>query len=198
MSLLTITLTLFLIFDSIGHINPYLHLVRELDESRQRRIIIREMLIALLLLIFFYFFGELLLAILDIKSATTQLSGGLVLFLIAIRMIFPGNPPVEEKSLEKEEPFIVPIATPMIAGPSALISVMIYANTELSIVTVLLAIFIAWAASALILLLSNPIKRTLGNKTLLATERLMGLILTMMAVEMLLRGVQLFMQTPMQ
>lgn len=190
MSLLTVTLTLFLIMDSIGNINPYLRLVRELNEERQRHVVIREMLIALLLMVITYFFGELLLGLLDINQTAVQLSSGIVLFLIAIRMIFPSKSAPTEELPFRGEPFIVPIATPMIAGPSALMAVMLYGGENVSSYNVLIAILIAWGLSALILAFAIPIKNVLGDKTLVATERLMGLILTMLSVEMFLRGLQ--------
>lgn len=191
MSLLTITLTLFLIMDAVGNIHGYLRLVSGLQEERQRHIVIREMLIALLLMGVTYFFGQLLLGILDINRTAVQLSSGLVLFLISIRMIFPGSKSPRGDDIPlKSEPFIVPIATPMIAGPSALMAIMLYAGEEVSSYAVLSAILIAWGLSAIILAFATPIKRFLGDKTLLATERLMGLILTMLSVEMFLRGLQ--------
>ena len=107
-------------------------------------------------------------------------------------MIFPKNKNthLEEK---KSEPFIFPIATPMIAGPSILTTIMIYSN-QAKDATVLLSIIIAWFFSITILFYAEEIKKFIGKKTLSALERLMGLILTMIAVEMFLKGIKSLMQ----
>lgn len=177
--------------DSVGNINSYLGLVEELKPSRQRRILVREMLIALVMMFIFHYFGELLFYILDLHPATVRVSGGIILFLIAIKMVFPNDNPVAAV-LEKDEPFITPIATPMIAGPSALVTVMLYANEEPSALKVLAAIVVAWSASVIVLASARTLQYRLGDKALLAVERLMGLILTLMAMEMLLKGVRLY------
>lgn len=189
MSLLTITVSMFLIMNSIGHIMGYLDLVGMLDERRRRKIIIREMLIALLLMLFFHFVGEFLLNALEIGSQTVSFAGGLILFLIAIRMIFPKSKTHIPKS-DMQEPFIFPIATPMIAGPSILTTIMLYAFQDQDSYKVILAILIAWAFSITILFFAEKIKDIVGRRALIALERLMGLLLTMMAVEMLLQGVK--------
>jgi len=188
MSLFSITLTMFLIMNSVGHITAYLELVESLNSRRRQVIIIREMLLALAIMLFFYYLGELFLLALEINSQTVQLAGGLILFLIAIRMIFPKNKPLETEN--KQEPFIFPIATPMIAGPSILTTIMIYANQTKDNKIVLLSICIAWAFSITILFFAEQIKSLVGKKALSAIERLMGLILTMIAVEMLLQGIK--------
>ncbi len=191
MSLLSITLTLFLIMNSVGHINGFLYLVKELDHKRQQKIIIREMFIALVVMFAFHYVGEWLLLILDVQPSTARVAVGIILFLMAIKMVFPSGE-LDTESLEKDEPFIVPMAVPMIAGPSVLITIILYAHDESSPYLILLAILIAWAVSVVILAFSPVIRRIMGNKALLAVERLMGLILTLMAVEMLLKGIQLF------
>ena len=188
MSLFSITLTMFLIMNSVGHIITYLDLVESLNNRRRQIIIIREMLLALGIMLIFYYLGELFLLALEVNSQTVQLAGGLILFLIAIRMIFPKNKPLEIKN--QPEPFIFPIATPMIAGPSILTTIMIYANQIQNSKIVLLSICIAWAFSITILFFAEQIKSLVGTKALSAIERLMGLILTMIAVEMLLQGIK--------
>ena len=188
MSLFSITLTMFLIMNSVGHIIAYLDLVESLNNRRRQIIIIREMLLALGIMLIFYYLGELFLLALEVNSQTVQLAGGLILFLIAIRMIFPKNKPLEIKN--QPEPFIFPIATPMIAGPSILTTIMIYANQIQNSKIVLLSICIAWVFSITILFFAEQIKSLVGTKALSAIERLMGLILTMIAVEMLLQGIK--------
>lgn len=188
MSFFSITLSLFLIMNSVGHISAYLDLVESLDRKRRRLIIVREMFLALLIMALFNYIGGLLLNALEVNTQTILLSGGLILFLIAIRMIFPSKKIPLEKT-EREEPFIFPIATPMIAGPSLLTTIMLYSH-ELSPNKVILALLVAWVFSITILLFAQRIKDIVGKRALLAVERLMGLILTMMAMEMLLKGLK--------
>lgn len=189
MSLFTLTISMFLIMNSVGHIMAYLDLVSTLNERRRQKIIIREMVFALLMMLFFHFVGDFLLMALDVSSQTISLAGGLILFLIAIRMIFPqSKAPLPES--ERVEPFIFPIATPMIAGPSILTTIMLYAFSDQEGYKVISAILIAWAFSITILFFAQKIRDIVGRRALIALERLMGLLLTMMAVEMLLQGVK--------
>lgn len=192
MSLFTTTLTMFLIMNSVGSIIIYLDLVEIIDQKRRRLIVIREMFIALVFMLFFLLVGKFLLAALEIGAQTVSLAGGLILFLIAIRMIFPQSKPPIPPS-EKVEPFIVPIATPMIAGPSILTTIMLYAHQH-SLPTLTIAVLTAWGFSITILFFAHNIKDIVGKRTLLALERLMGLLLTMMAVEMFLKGIKSLMQ----
>lgn len=187
MSLFTTTISMFLIMNSVGHIIGYLELVEILDERRRQFIIVREMLFALILMLFFLFVGEFLLTALEIGPQTVSLAGGVILFLIAIRMIFPKSK-VSIPVTEHVEPFIFPIATPMIAGPSILSTIMLYSYQEQGSANVASAILIAWAFSISILFFAQKIKDIVGRRALVAIERLMGLLLTMMAVEMLLQG----------
>lgn len=188
MSFFSITLSMFLIMNSVGHIMSYLDLVETLNERRRRLIVLREMFFALLIMLFFYFVGNILLAALEVNSQTVLIAGGIILFLIAIRMIFPHSKIPLPQHNKKEEPFIFPIATPMIAGPSILTTVMLYARQEILAGKVLWAMLIAWVLSISILFFAQGIKNIVGRRALIALERLMGLLLTMMAVEMLLQG----------
>ena len=150
MSLFSMTLTFFLILDSVGHIADFNFFLKDLPKKRQKIILFREMLIALGFLVVFHYFGAFLMESLQVSPATVRIAGGLVLFLIAIKMIFPsdGRP---FKAPEHGEPFIVPLATPMIAGPSILATVMFYASTESGSTQVLFAIGLAWLLSVLVL-----------------------------------------------
>lgn len=190
MTLLSMTLSLFLIMNSVGHIRSYLDLVSSLSQAKRRSIIVREMFFALLIMLLFIFVGDLLLDALDVNEQTVMLSGGLILFLIAIRMIFPPKKKNPYTLEGQSEPFIFPIATPMIAGPSCLTTIMLYAHEPSHSYRVLLAVLIAWALSITILLFAQRISDIVGKRAMLAVERLMGLLLTMMAVEMLLKGLK--------
>lgn len=189
MSLFTTTLSMFLIMNSVGHIMGYLELVKTLPTKRRQWIITREMIFALFIMLFFHFLGRFLLMALEVHAQTVSLAGGLILFLIAIRMIFPQTKaaPVYDQAVE---PFIFPIATPMIAGPSILTTIMLYSYEDQVSGKVVLAILIAWIISITILFFAQNIKNIVGKRALVAAERLMGLLLTMMSMEMLLKGIK--------
>lgn len=194
MTVVSIAFTLFLIMNSLGLIPLVLSLLKDKSAKEQRRVIFRELLIALAIIFFFNFLGEVFFGWLDIDSYTIQMAGGLILFIIAIRMIFPG-PKKLEASAPQEEVFIVPIATPLVAGPSLLATVMVFAREEPSILVMVFAILIAWTLTTAILVSAPLLNRLLGDKGLTAFQRLMGLLLTLMAVQMFLHGISVFIST---
>jgi len=189
MTLYSLTLSLFILMDAIGNVPIFLSLLKEIKPKRQRIVIFREMIIALIIMIFFYFLGDVLLGALEVRQYTVKTAGGIILFLIALKMIFPA-PKEAAESLKHKEPFIVPLAIPLVAGPGVLASIMLYAQREVSTLLVVSAIVIAWILSAIILLSSSLIQRWLGWSALTALERLMGLILTLIAVQMCLEGIK--------
>jgi multiple antibiotic resistance protein len=192
MSMFSIAFSLFLLMDSIGNIPLYISFLKKLHPKRQRMVIFRELIIALCIIICFNFLGDGLMKFLHVENDTIQIAGGIILFLICLKMIFP--PPVDanENLPHETEPFIVPLAVPLIAGPSVLAAVMIYSKQQTSWVMVG-AILIAWTASLIILLSSSYLKEILGWRIIIALERLMGLILILIAVEMFLGGLGTFM-----
>ncbi|QVL58201.1 MAG: YhgN family NAAT transporter [Simkaniaceae bacterium] len=192
-SLFTISFSLFLLMDPIGNIPIYLAVLKDVKAKRQQKIIIRELLIALAVIILFSFVGEQLLDILGVGQETILISGGIILFMIAIKMIFPSGKEGTYESLGKGEPFIVPLAIPLVAGPSVLAAVMIYSHQEM-VGLLIGAICIAWAGSMIILLGAPFLKKILGIRGIVACERLMGLLLTLMSVQMFLEGLSLYLQ----
>lgn len=186
----TLFISLFLLMDAVGNIPLFIALLKKLPVKRQRKVIFREMLIALLTILLFYFLGDFFLKTLGVTEETVRISGGIILMLIAIKMIFPSHQE-SQKPLETE-PFIVPLAIPLIAGPAILASVMIYSRQGISIHYALIAIIGAWFFSTLILLQAPFIQRILGQKGIDALERLMGLILMLLAIQMFLNGVSGF------
>ncbi len=193
MQMFSMAFALFLLMDSIGNIPLFVSVLKDIDPARQRKIIIRELLIALVIIIVFDLVGDGLMSFLNVTMPTILISGGIILFLIALKMIFPSRrDPDVDMGLDKE-PFIVPLATPLVAGPAVLAAVMLYSGQHKDDVGLTLtAIVIAWAASTLILLSSSLWKRLLGWRGLVACERLMGLILTLIAVQMFLGGLKQF------
>ena len=194
MEILTAAFTFFLILDPLGNIPIVMSCLKGVDESRRFKILIRELIISLVLMFAFLVWGQGILAVLHVKQETVAVSGGIILFIIALRMIFPSRHGGSVTGLkEGEEPFIVPIAIPMIAGPSILASLILLTNQQPDKLWDWgIALFIAWFSSAVILLAAPFLQRLLGDKGTAATERLMGMILIMIAVQMLLDGIKNF------
>jgi len=191
MSIMSLALSIFLLMDPVGNIPLFLSVLKNVDESRHRYIIFRELLIALFIMFAFYFIGEPFLKLLSVSQSSVMISGGVVLFIMAIKFIFPPQNRDKIPVMDKE-PFIVPMAMPMVAGPAVLAGVMVFGRQDLNHFEVLLAIVLAWVAVTIILLSSTVIKRVLKEKGLLACERLMGIILIMIAVQMFLNGIDHF------
>lgn len=188
MTLLTLTLILFFIMDPVGHIKAFLSYLEGVSPKRQTYIIWREMAIALGFMLFFNFVGEYIFNLLAISRTTVYLTSGLILFLIAIKIIFP-KPEAEDIQLPAGEPFIVPMAIPLIAGPALLATIMLYAATEESIGQMVVAILLAWLASSIILTNSRRILNLLGTSGVTACEKLMGMVLVLIAVQRFAAGV---------
>ncbi len=190
MSLFAIAFSLFLLMDSIGNIPLFLVLLKNVEAKRQRKIIVRELFIALFVIILFVFLGENLLNFLQISDSAVEIAGGVILFLICLKMIFPPDEDVISPP-HKEEPFVVPLAIPLVAGPAVLAAVIIHSKQS-GYLKIFGAILIAWLASLAILFCSSYLNRVLGWRGLAAMERLMGLILILISVQMLLSGIQKF------
>jgi multiple antibiotic resistance protein len=182
---------LLILLDPLGNVPFIIALLRNLPPERRQRIVLRECLIAGLVLVAFVFMGEWVLATLRLSESALEISGGLILFLIALGMVFPRDP--SEGALgaaADSDPLIVPIAMPMIAGPAALATVLLNARQAESPYLLVGAIVIATAVNAVVLLSAGRVARLLGHAGIAATERLMGLVLTTMAVQMLISGVR--------
>ncbi len=192
MQMLSIAFTLFLLMDPIGNIPFYISFLKGLDSKRQRFIIFRELIIALFIIILFNFVGDGLMKFLHVENDTIQIAGGIILFLLCLKMIFPPPHDPHESLPHETEPFIVPLAVPLVAGPSVLAAVMIYAKQEDNSLRMVGSIMIAWLASLVILLGSSFLKQALGWRGIIALERLMGLILILISVQMFLSGLSAF------
>lgn len=189
MSTLSAGMLLFLIMDPLGNIPLFLALLRNVAPERRRLVLVRELLIALVVLFVFLFGGQYLLHMLQLKQESVGIAGGIVLFLIGVRMIFPPKSGGVFGDVQGE-PFIVPMAIPGVAGPSAMAAVMLLANSNPGrTADWSMALFVAWLATALILLSSTYLFRWLGRSVLTAIERLMGMLLVALSVQMFLDGV---------
>lgn len=185
---------LFLIMDPLGNIPVFLSVLKNVPEVRRAHVLRRELVIAFLVLLLFLFLGPYILKFLNLSQEAIRIGGGLVLFLIALRMIFPGDEGVMGKTPDGE-PLVVPLAIPMIAGPSSLAILMLLRNNmDAKWIELLIAVTLAWLATATILLMSQHLFRLLGSRGLIAIERLMGMVLIIMSVQMLLDGVSRYLQ----
>ena len=188
MTLLSAAVLLFFVMDPLGNVPLFLSALRHVEPSRYRIVILRELLIALVILVVFLFVGRYLLDLLHVSRAALTAGGGFILLLIALRMIFP----TAERSLHEEvqeEPFVVPMAVPYTAGPSMLATELLFMSREPERWPVWLgAVVLAWLASAAILYFAANLRKLLGDRGLTAVERLMGMLLVVVAVEMLMTG----------
>ncbi len=189
MTILSAALLLFLILDPLGNIPVFLSMLRRLEPRRQRIVLARELLIALGVLMLFLWAGKYALEVMHLRQESVSIAGGIVLFLIGIRMIFP-PPEGLMGDIPGGEPFIVPMAIPLVAGPSGMAAVMLMGSKEPDrLADWSLALFLAWAATAAILFSATSLYRLLGSRALTAIERLMGMLLVAISVQMLLDGV---------
>ena len=183
---------LLLVMDPIGNIPLFVSLLRQVEPARRTRVILRECAIAFAVLLVFVFFGAAILGVLGLSDPSLTIAGGVILFLIAVRMIFRRPEGVFGDTVSGE-PFIVPLAIPSIAGPAAIATVMLLASrAPQRLLEWCVAVSVAMLVTAALLVSANRLARLAGEQGLLAFERLMGLILTAIAVEMLLRGIETF------
>lgn len=184
---------LFLVTDPVGNIPFFVSVLRQVPPARRWRIVVRECVIAFVLLLLFMLLGKHFLAAIQLSEVSLRIGGGLVLLLISLRMIFPQPGGIMGETSGDHEPFIVPLAIPALAGPSALATVMLFSSgpsAEVSVhITALSAVAVVWLV---ILLAADRLQAMLGIRVMIAFERLMGLILTAISVEMLLAGLRVY------
>ena len=189
MTITAAALLLFFILDPLGNIPVFLGLLKDVPAARQRRILMRELLIALGGLMLFLWGGQYALELMHLRQESVSIAGGIVLFLIGLRMIFP-SPEGVMGDVPGGEPFIVPLAIPMIAGPSGMAAVMLLGSQEPDRMgDWMLALTLAWGATAIILFCATWLKKLLGMRMLTALERLMGMVIVAISVQMLLDGI---------
>jgi len=192
MTLLSAIITLLLVMDPLGNVPSFLAVLRDVPTERKRPIILRESLIAFAILLLFLVVGPGLMSLLRLEEPSLSIAGGIILFLIAIKMIFPQGKNMFS-DLPAGEPLVVPLATPLIAGPSAMATVLLLVTREPDrLLEWGVAVTVACAITAAVLLLCSPLHRLLGERGLMAVQRLMGMLLTTIAVQMFLTGVRDF------
>lgn len=190
MDIISSATLMFLIMDPLGNLPIVLSILKHLDPKRRRAVLVRELIFALIILMLFLFAGKSILGFLHVQPETLSISGGLILFIIAIKMIFPSAGSITGLAAG-EEPFIVPMAIPMIAGPSLIATLLLLSSQyPNNLMDLSISVIIAWSATFLILMFYNFFLKVLGERGLKAIERLMGLLLVMVSTQMFLDGIK--------
>lgn len=196
MEIISTALLLFLIMDPLGNIPVFLSLLKPLPKKRQRIVLVRELLIALAVLLGFLWAGKHVLAVMHLRQESVSIAGGIILFLIGLKMIFP-SPAGMFGGGESGEPFIVPMAIPLVAGPSSMAAVMLIGSQDATrMLDWTLALTIAWLATSAILFSATYLYKLLGKQALVALERLMGMLLVAISVQMFMDGMRAYLNSP--
>ena len=185
-------ITLLLIMDPLGNIPPFLSVLKHVQPDRRRKVLVREIFFAYIVLLVFLFLGKYLLRLLSLQEETISIAGGIVLFLIALRMVFPSDRPANETLAG--EPFLVPLAIPLVAGPSTLAMLLLLQSSLNGTLQLWASLTLAWAVTAVILLSSTILYRLLRERGVIAIERLMGMLLVMLALQIFINGVAKYMK----
>ena len=194
MTTLSAALLLFLILDPLGNIPVFLGLLKTVEAHRRRIVLARELLIALGVLLAFMWGGKYVLAAMHLREESVSIAGGIVLFLIGLKMIFPRGEAMFGDAPDGE-PFIVPMAIPLVAGPSGMAAVMLLASQDPGRMgDWTLALVLAWLGTAVLLFSATSLYKVLGMRVLVAVERLMGMLLVAISVQMLLDGVATYLR----
>ena len=189
MDVLAGAILLFLVMDPVGNVPIFISLLKDLPVKRRHIVVLRELFIALVVLVVFWAIGPWVLDLLHLRQESVSIAGGIVLFLIGLRMIFPSAEGIMGETPDGE-PFIVPLAIPCVAGPSSMATLMLLgASHPQSQLLLLGALGLAWSANLVIVLSAVVLMRYLGKRTLIALERLMGMLLVTLSVQMFLDGV---------
>lgn len=195
-SIISTMFLLVFILDPFGNVPLVLSILKNMTPQKRYRTILRESIIGLFILLIFFFFGENFLAMFHLQTEAITIAGGIIFFVISLKMIFPNAHGDSIFANSDEDPIVVPIAMPMIAGPGAIATLLVLVQTNQEYVgSLLLSLFGAWAISSVILLFSPVLYRVLKNKGLTALERLMGMLLLIMSVQMFIDGIKGLVQT---
>jgi multiple antibiotic resistance protein len=187
----SVSATLFLVMDPLGNVPVFNAVLAKLAPERRVKVIVRELLLALVILLGFLFAGNSILTFLGLSQPSLNISGGVLLFIISLRMIFPGRN--HSTSVDAEEPFIVPLAVPLIAGPSTIALLLLLSSTRPNeIASWAISLAAAWCATTILLVSAPLLLRIIGTRGSRALERLMGMVLVILATQMLLNGIRDF------
>ena len=193
-SFVSSVITLALVMDGFGNIPLFITALKKVSPERRKIVLLRELGIALLIMVAFLFLGKWFLRAFGINQYSLSIAGGIILFLISVDLVFGGGDedPKKTESKKEDEPFVVPLAIPLVAGPAALSMVMIISAQQANKLVTLAAVVVASLINSVILLASFPISDLLGKRGLMAIERLTGMILILMSVDMVMGGISEF------
>ena len=191
MSIFTLALTFFIITNPIGNCPAIISLIKDHSLKDQQRILLRESIFSFLIALFFLFLGETFASSLSIENYALGIGGGILLLVIASKMIFSDFDEHHEGKV-KDEPFIVPIASPLISGAGLLTMIMLYSKQEQDDLKIFLALLLAWVGITAVLVNAPYLQVILGKRGMAALEQFMGLVLTLIGVEMIVKGMTLF------
>jgi multiple antibiotic resistance protein len=190
-SIISTAILIVFVLDPFGNVPLLLSILKKATQTQRYKIILRESLIGFCILMVFFFFGQNFLNIFHLQTEAITIAGGIIFFIISLKMIFPNSHGDSIFATDELDPLVVPIAMPMIAGPGALATIMVLVQTNQSHLGALfVSMSLAWLISALILLFSPMLYRVLKNKGLTALERLMGMLLLIMSVQMFIDGIK--------
>jgi multiple antibiotic resistance protein len=190
-SIISTMLLLLFVLDPFGNIPLLLSILKNATPKQRYKIIIRESIIGLMILMVFFFFGEKFLNIFHLQTESITIAGGIIFFIISLKMIFPNAHGDSIFATKEEDPLVVPIAMPLIAGPGALATILVLVQTnQQHLPSLFVSLFLAWLISGGILVFSPLFYKVLKNKGLTALERLMGMLLLIMAVQMFIDGIK--------
>lgn len=190
--LISSIITLALIMDPFGNIPLFISALKKVSPERRKIVLIRELLIALAIMLVFLYLGEWFMKAFGVHSFSLSIAGGLILFIISANLVFGSGSEQPTADPKEEEPFVVPLAIPLVAGPAVLSMIMILSAQNPSKTVTLLAILIASVFNSAILMFSFPLSNLLGKRGLAAIERLSGMILVLMSVDMIMGGISAF------
>lgn len=181
---------LLLVLDPFGSLPIFIAVLRGVPPERRRRVALRESLIAFGVLLAFMFTGESFLQVMHLSERSLEVAGGVILLIIAMRMIFASGGEIYATDGERE-PMIFPLAVPLLAGPSAMATVLLLASRQPErLLHWIGALTLAMTVSTVVMLSADRIRKLLGEPVVSAVEKLMGLVLTAIAVEMILAGLK--------
>ena len=186
-------ITLALVMDGFGNIPLFIAALKKVAPERRKIVLLRELSIALVIMVAFLFLGKWFLQAFGIHEYSLSIAGGIILCIVSVNLVFGGGEEVPKSDPKEDEPFVVPLAIPLVAGPAALSMVMITAAQQSNKLITLGAVLVASLINSLILMSSFPISKLLGKRGLIAIERLTGMILILMSVDMVMGGISVFM-----
>lgn len=182
---------LLLVLDPFGSLPIFISIMRNVAPERRTRVALRESALAFAVLLAFMASGQAFLSLMRLSERSLEVAGGVILLIIAMRMIFASGAEVYAGDGKSRDPLIFPLAVPLLAGPSAMATVLLLASRQPErLFDWVAALTVAMAVSALVLIGADRIRQWIGSSMVSAVEKLMGLVLTAIAVEMILAGLK--------